>query len=140
MYISRFIQSRPLISVAVVSVFAFASVVFANITVGTATTHASNQVTITNITVSTPTVSAGDLMVANITVNGGTSAIVTPPSGWTLIKRTDNDVSVSLLTYWKVAGASEPSSYTWTVNNQTTAEGAITPLTGVDTSNPIDVV
>lgn len=140
MYISHLIKSRPFVTLLAISVTAFAYVALANITVGAATTHTSQQVTITNINVPTPTVSAGDLMLANITVNGGTSALVTPPTGWTLIQRTDNDVNVSMLTYWKVAGASEPSSFTWTVNNQTTGEGAITPFTGVDASNPIDVV
>ena len=107
---------------------------------GTSTTNSSTQVTITELTLNKPTVSTGDLMLASIAVNGGSSAVITAPSGWTQIARTDNDTNESLVSYWKVAGGSEPSNYTWSINNQTQAEGGITPYSGVDTSNPIDAV
>jgi hypothetical protein len=84
-------------------------------------------------------VAAGNLLLANIAINGGSPANVTAPSGWTQVLRNDNDTNVSLISYYKVAGASEPSNYTWTIDTQTRAEGGITQYSGVDTSNPIDV-
>jgi len=58
-------------------------------------------------------------------LSGSAAGITTTPSGWTQIARTDNDVNVSLVTHWKIAGASEPSNYSWTVNTQTRAVGGI---------------
>lgn len=116
----------------------FTAVAVAAIVSGTPTTNHSTDVTITQLTLSTPTVATGDLMLANISVNGGSAATVTAPAGWTQILRTDNDTNVSILSYWKIAGPSEPASYTWAVDHQTTMEGGITPYSGVDTANPID--
>ena len=69
-------------------------------------------------------------------------ATITPPSGWTLVRRIDNTVSVdrnSLAVYIKVATASEPASHTWTFSASAGAAGGIASFIGVDTSNPIDV-
>jgi hypothetical protein len=38
----------------------------------------------------------------------------------------------------EIAGSSEPSHYTWSIDSQTRAEGGITRYSGVDTSNPVD--
>src|SRR5216683_2221439 len=118
--------------------FLFASVALADIVSGTPTTNHSTDVTITQLTLGTPTVAAGDFMIANISINGGSAATTTAPAGWTQILRTDNDTNVSLISYSKIAGASEPTSYTWAVDHQTTMEGAITPYSGIDATNPID--
>jgi hypothetical protein len=77
-------------------------------------------------------------MVASLAIKGGTATVmVTVPSGWTQIARTDNDTNVTLISYYKVASASEPSNYTWTIQDQTRAEGGITDYSGVDTMVPI---
>lgn len=115
------------------------SIAMAAIVVGASTTAVSDHVTYTNLTLDTPSsVSAGDVMIASIVVNGGSAVGITPPSGWTQIARTDNDVNVTLVTYWKAASASEPSSYSWVLNTQTRAVGGITRYSGVSTTNPID--
>jgi hypothetical protein len=82
----------------------------------------------------------GDVMVASIAVRPET-ATITPPSGWTLVRRLDNASSVanSLAVYYKVAGASEPSSYSWSLSTSTGSAGGIAAFSGVDTSNPIDI-
>jgi hypothetical protein len=113
---------------------------FAAIVSGTSTTNISAHVTYTQLTINKPTVSVGDVMVASIAVLDGSIGNVTAPTGWTQIARTDNDVNVTLISYWKVASASEPSTYTWTIDEQTKAVGGITPYTGVDTTNPINTV
>jgi hypothetical protein len=132
------IRHRLLVSTAIGSVVLFLGAgAFAAIVSGTSTTKSSVQVTVTQLVLDRPSVSAGDVMVASIAVNGGSSAVIHEPTGWTPIGRTDNDTSIALVSYYKVAGGSEPSSYTWTIDGQTTAEGGITPYTGVDTSSPI---
>lgn len=80
----------------------------------------------------------GQLLVAGITLDGGSSVGVTPPSGWTLIQRTNNSTRVAVLSYYKVAGSSEPSTYTWSFNTSARAAGGIMRFTGVNTSDPID--
>jgi hypothetical protein len=113
---------------------------FASITYQSSQTAASSQVTTTSLTVSKPSgVASGDFMLASVAVHGGSSAVVTTvPSGWTLIGSTTNDANLLLLSYWKIAGGSEPGSYEWVISGSLTAEGGITRYTGVDTSNPID--
>jgi hypothetical protein len=118
----------------------FATSVFAEIIVGLSSTNISNDVTITQLTLNTPVnAAAGDFLVANVSVNGGSSAGITAPAEWTLIRRTDNGTSIGIASYGKVAGASEPSSYTWTISPQTRAAGGITAYAGIDTASPIDV-
>ena len=138
---SRVTASKLFVSATVALIaFGIATIAVAAIVSGTSTSNVSSHLTITLLTVNRPTVSTGDVMIASIAVNDGTIANVTAPSGWALIARTDNDINVSLLSYWKVAGASEPSTYTWTIDEQTKAVGGITPYSGVDATNPIDAV
>lgn len=55
----------------------------------------------------------GDFLIVNIGSVSLASETLTAPSGWTLIRSTRAG-SVNLHSYRKAAGASEPSSYTWT--------------------------
>jgi len=83
----------------------------------------------------------GDLLVAGITFAGGTGTLIPPanvPTGWTLIKRADNTTNVGMATYYKVAGSSEPATYTWTFSTSVRASGGIVRYTGANTSDPID--
>ncbi len=106
-----------------------------------ASTSASNAGTgTTTLVINRPTGTAsGHVLVAGITVAGGTGVTVTPPAGWTLVRRTDNSTNVSLVTYVKVAGASETASYTWIFSPSVRAAGGILRYTGVNTTSPVDV-
>ncbi len=83
---------------------------------------------------------ANDVLIAGVAVRPQNGTI-TAPAGWTLIRRLDNPNpnQSSLVTYYKVAGASEPASYTWSFSTSTGAAGGIQAFSGVKTSNPIDV-
>jgi MSHA biogenesis protein MshQ len=61
--------------------------------------------------------------------------------GWTLVRRIDNTAGNgnSLAIYYKLAGATEGTSYRWTLTSSTGAAGGITAFSGVDPVNPIDV-
>lgn len=79
----------------------------------------------------------GDVMIAHIVVNP-TGNTITAPTGWTLINRQDSSVDISTVTYWKAAGSSEPTSYTWSFGTSGEASGGIASYTGVNTTTPID--
>lgn len=84
---------------------------------------------------------AGDVMVAAIATTPSTIPI-TPPAGWTLIQsrqQTANTTSV-LTSYYRVAGASEPTTYSWLLSSgHGGAVGGILSFSGVDNLAPIDV-
>jgi len=84
------------------------------------------------------TVAEGNVMLASVDVRG--NPIITPPApGWAL----SNAISSSVMTqaiYYKIAGASEPSSYTWIFSTAQSASGGIVAYSGVDQVNPVDVV
>jgi hypothetical protein len=96
------------------------------------------------VTVNKPTGTAnGDLMIAMI-FNGGTSVIGTITAPWGWIQCTDSPqaqaaASVSGLMYYKIAGYSEPSSYTWNYGIASTyCTVAICTYRGVDINAPFD--
>ena len=93
-----------------------------------------------NLAISTPTgTAANDVMVAAIGFNNA-SAAITPPVGWTLVRRTNNTstTSNSLAVYRKTAATGEPASHTWSVAGGAFLVGGIQSFSGVDTANPID--
>lgn len=86
---------------------------------------------------------ADDVMIASIGVawSGTTAPVATPPAGWTLVRQIDNNTATrnSLFVYRRVAGGSEPASYTWNFTNFIFAVGGIQSFSGVDTTAPVDV-
>lgn len=126
--------------VLALSTLFFGTIALADIVLGSSTTNISTDITLTQVSLTKPpSTASGDLLLASISVNGGSSVSITPPTGWTLIKRADNETNIGVATYYLVAGASEPTSYVWNISPQARAVGGITRYGGVDTSNPIDV-
>lgn len=94
----------------------------------------------TFLTINTPAGTAGsDVMLAQITVEDGTTVTITPPAGWTQVIRTDSTTVLAQAIYVKVAGANEPASYTWNFNLSKDASGGILTYRGVQISDPVDV-
>lgn len=87
-----------------------------------------------SMTLNKPTgTAAGDLMIASISTSGWYSAN-SGPSGWTELSSNGS----SSTTYWKVATASEGSSYTFTgPSGGGNLAGGILTFTGVDPNDPI---
>ena len=104
---------------------------------GSATSATSTS---SSITINKPTgVVAGDIMIANIGnyINATQSSATC--TGWTPIARTDVDRGRATLLY-KIAGASEAASYTFSVTASSSAStGAIIAFSGVSATNPFDV-
>jgi hypothetical protein len=94
-----------------------------------------------NLTICTPDgVQAGDLLLAQIGFekgsDAGTDAQITP-TGWTLVRRTNSKTDIGEATFYRIATASEPASYTWPFKQAVKATGGIIRYSGVDTSSPI---
>src|SRR6267378_6175458 len=86
---------------------------------------------------------AGDVMIASIAFGLDTPTI-TPPAGWTLIRRITSSSGsfYSMAIFWRAADASDAgvSSYTFTISNAANGwVGGIQSFSGVDTTNPIVV-
>ncbi len=75
---------------------------------------------------------AGDVLVAGASSND--SGNISPPAGWTLLQSDQPDAA----SWYKVAGGSEPASYTFTVASASdTLVVSISAFTGGDTTTPI---
>lgn len=80
-----------------------------------------------------------DVLLAFVNTYDNPSSDVTPPSGWTEI--TAGNIEVSNLvarTFIKVAGGSEPSTYTFTLNNMDVGVIVIGAWSGCNTTTPQD--
>lgn len=115
------------------------TVAWAAIVIGQSTTNTSTIISYTQLSLALPgAVEAGDLLLANVSYNGGASASLTAPAGWALIAKTSNGKEVTIASYYKIAGVSEPAAYSWSLDAATKASGGITRFSGVDAANPID--
>ncbi len=81
-----------------------------------------------------------DLLIAAIAVRGGSGLVITPPAGWTLIRRDNSTSSVAQAIYQHLvpAAPAEPSSYTWGFSNSNDAAGGILAYVGASTAAPVD--
>ena len=84
-------------------------------------------------------VGAGHVMVAHIVSNDDDPGFIAP-AGWTLVSDRSIANAVRQAVYWRVATASDPTSYTWHLAVDTTRRlaGGLTAYAGVDTANPVD--
>jgi hypothetical protein len=53
---------------------------------------------------------AGDVLVAQIAVRGGTGTTITAPGGWTSVRRENRLTTIAQAIYYRVAGTLEPTS------------------------------
>jgi hypothetical protein len=94
----------------------------------------------TNLTINKPPgTAAGDLLVAAVATDGNNTSSLAPPAGWNVINIDDRGGRVTFGVWWKLAGASESSSYTFNWSNGEHAYGWIMRFTGHDSTSPIDV-
>lgn len=98
---------------------------------------AKNATGSTSVTITKPTGTvSGDVLILHIITE--TNKVITA-TGWTQI---DNVVSAGTVlryaSYYKVAGGSEPASYTINVASGTYTEGIIACYSGVDNTTPIN--
>src|SRR5208283_1752469 len=97
---------------------------------------------VTTVTVNKPAAAAtSDIMLAQIVVwDGAGTNVPTAPGGWNFIRRdfvSNNGNKMTSWLYYKVATASEPSTYSWTISSQYAA-GVIGAWQGASSVTPID--
>ncbi len=80
----------------------------------------------------------GNLLVAGIALEKGNGVALTSPTGWILIRRTNNNSDCGIATYYKIASASEPASYSFGLSTSGNWAAGITRLTNVSVTSPID--
>jgi hypothetical protein len=78
----------------------------------------------------------GNVMIA--TVAAKETGTVTAPSGWTAILNLTQSTTLRQVTYSKVATASEPASYSWSLGTSRAASGGIAAYSGVNPTVPVD--
>ena len=86
---------------------------------------------------------AGNLLIAQIAADdsAGAPIQVTEPQGWTLLNLEPSPAGdQTQVIYWKIAGTTEPASYTWTVSTPVSVAGGIAAYRNVNTASPFDVV
>jgi hypothetical protein len=85
---------------------------------------------------------AGDLLVAIVSHQGGSTRSVSPPAGWTAVPRTDfsNGSNARIHAYYHFAGSSEPASYVFALTGGTSQAmaGGIFDITGANATTPIN--
>ena len=96
--------------------------------VGLAQTTSSSSTTSRTLTKVSGTAS-GHQMYAFITW-ANTAAVITPPSGWTLLS-TSSITGLKVALYTKTAGGAEPANYTWTWDVATAAAGHLSAWSNI---------
>ena len=91
----------------------------------------------TSLAINKPTGTvAGDLLVAAVATDGNTTASLAA-AGWTVVNVADQGGAVTFGVWWKLAGASESSTYTFTWSGSEHAYGWIMRFTGHDPASPV---
>jgi hypothetical protein len=80
-----------------------------------------------------------DVLVAAIYWENSLHPAITAPAGWVAIRQDGNTVDEEVALYYRVAGTTEPASYTWLASTSIGFTGIIAAYSGVDVANPIEV-
>ncbi len=115
----------------------FANASFANIVLNSVTQNSNGGGSTSLLFTKPATTTSGDVLIAQVVATGPTT-IITPPSGWTLIRRDNSGSSIADALYSHVVTSGEPTSYTWTFNTLQKASGGIGDFSGVNTTTPVD--
>jgi fibronectin type 3 domain-containing protein len=80
---------------------------------------------------------AGDVLLASLDL--GSTATISPPLGWTLVRRDEAAGALTKATYWHLVGPGDPASFVWTFSLTAPATGVILAYSGADSANPVGV-
>jgi hypothetical protein len=79
-----------------------------------------------------------DVLIAAIYWDNSRRPTVTAPTGWTAIRRDGSTSNQEVALYYRVAGATEPTSYTWTSSRNVRFTGIIAVYRGASITAPVD--
>ncbi|MDL2342198.1 MAG: hypothetical protein QFB87_03930 [Patescibacteria group bacterium] len=111
--------------------------------VGSNTATTTTGTTATTLALTKPAgVISGTVMVVHLTYNAGANkgVTVTKPTGWLQAGGYVSNGNWWQSVFYKVAGGSEPTSYTFTISRASNIVGGILAYSGVDNTAPIDDV
>ncbi|MBI3502200.1 MAG: T9SS type A sorting domain-containing protein [Bacteroidetes bacterium] len=93
----------------------------------------------TSVSLNRPgTVKQNDLMAVHLSAaNTVTGSGATPPAGWTLIRFDLEASGIGSWLYYKIAGVSEASTYTFSVSSGINLMGNIMAYSGINTTTPL---
>lgn len=81
-----------------------------------------------------------DFLMMVVVLGASSGLTVTTPTGFTLLNKADGGLfNGGIYIYWKLAGASEPSTHTLSHNGGNSGQGRIFGWRGVDLTTPINV-
>jgi hypothetical protein len=95
----------------------------------------------TSITIGSPTNASGDVLIAVLAIGHTGESMAptfTPPTGWTVVRQTDEANDSALVVYWHVATVAEPATYTFAFNEAMEGVGWVSDYANVSTTAPID--
>ena len=79
-----------------------------------------------------------DLLVSCLALNGGGVTGSGGPAGWTLIAAVPGVTNPKVFGYYRIAGASEPATYTWALSAAVANSAGIARYSGVNLAQPLD--
>ncbi len=123
---------------ALAGIAGFPGLAYATPGFGSVSSTASGNTNVTSLTISVPSgTAANDLLLATISTDGDVT--FNTPTGWTLLNQGPSPGNDSTLAvFYRIAGGSEPTTYTFTWSGNQQAAGAILRYTGVDSITPIN--
>lgn len=83
-------------------------------------------------------VAAGNILIAQIAVRGGSGTTITPPAGWTTILVNNSGTTIRQGIYYRIADGTEPASYSFGISPQQRTAAAMVAYSGVDGASPIN--
>jgi hypothetical protein len=95
---------------------------------------ATSVATGTTLVIPTPAYAQNDLLLAIFMADTGTATWTS--TGWTHVTGSPSTNTAQLVMMWKIAGASEAASFTFTASVSESFNGAIVSIRDVDTTNP----
>lgn len=94
--------------------------------------HTATAVGASPLSLSTTGIQEGDVVVAAITTRNSVAGSITGGAAWNEVWYEDIGSDEEVRVFWKVAGASEPASYSWTHSSGSTVIAALAIYRGLD--------
>jgi hypothetical protein len=108
-------------------------------TIGYRSSTTASGKSITSLAINKPAGTVqGDVLLARIINRNNVAAVLTPPAGGTVLRSDQSASQIKAWVLYKVAGAAEPASYSFTIDLASNMAGSVSAFSGVDTANPID--
>jgi hypothetical protein len=101
------------------------------------TSYSSGETTVQSFVLEVPDgVVAGDLLIMSMFHGANPDPVITVPAGWAQLYQESSSDGGKHTVYYRIAGSSEPDSYTWELSSSKHPAAGMVAYRGVNTSNP----